>query len=115
MVFLSSLQYPRVPPRYVPGPLLPHAYQTPRLTDVFLQPLIGLLFGNLVQDFINFAQTVQNLDPNDPQRIVKTQEAVNGFRHIAARDASYLTYTGAYISIPVMSPQMTGYHPPLLL
>jgi len=84
-----------VPSRYVPGPLLPHAYQTRRLTDAFLQPLTGLLFGNLVQDFINFMNTVQNLSPNDPQMIVKTQEAVKSFRHIAARDASILTYTGA--------------------
>ena len=60
-----------------------------------MQPLIGLLFGNLVQDFINFTKTVQNFSPDDPQMIVKTQEAVKSFRHIAAKDASYLTYTGA--------------------
>ena len=95
MVFLLSLQWPRVPPRYAPGPLHPHACQTHRLTDAFLKPLIGLLFGNLVQDFINFAKIVQNSIPNDPQMTLMIQEAAKGFRHKAARDASYLAYTGA--------------------
>ena len=105
-----------MPLRYVPGPLLLHANQTHRLTDAFLQPLIGLLFGNLVQDFINFTKDVQNFSPDDPQTIARTEEAVKNFRHIAARDASFLTYAGALrLLISVMSSRILGHHPPTLL
>jgi len=56
---------------------------------------MSLLFGDLTQDFINFSTAIQNIDPNDPQSTTKVDEAAKGFRHVAAQDASYLTYIGA--------------------
>jgi ATP-binding cassette, subfamily B (MDR/TAP), member 1 len=60
-----------------------------------LQPLMSLLFGNLVQDFVNFTVAVQHIDPNDPQSSANVSTAAKAFRHVAAQDASYLTYIGA--------------------
>jgi len=54
-----------------------------------------LVFGNLIQDFINFDNAIQNLNPNDPQTTAAVEEAARSFRHVAAKDASYLTYIGA--------------------
>ena len=59
---------------------------------------MSLLFGNLTQDFINFANAIRDIDPNDPQSIADVDNAARGFRHVAARDASYLTYIGAQFS-----------------
>ena len=56
---------------------------------------MSLLFGNLTQDFIDFSTAIQNIDPNDPQSTTKVDEAAQRFRHVAALDASYLTYIGA--------------------
>jgi ATP-binding cassette subfamily B (MDR/TAP) protein 1 len=56
---------------------------------------MSLLFGNLTQDFVNFTNDIQNINPNDPQSSAKVEEAAKGFRHVAAKDASYLTYIGA--------------------
>jgi len=58
---------------------------------------MSLLFGNLTQDFVNFAVAIQNADPNDPATTAKVEEAARGFRHVAAKDASYLTLIGACI------------------
>ncbi|KAH9000914.1 P-loop containing nucleoside triphosphate hydrolase protein [Lactarius hatsudake] len=58
------------------------------------QPLMSLLFGNLTQDFVNFATALNNLDPNDPGSTARLDETARGFRHVAAQDASYLTYIG---------------------
>lgn len=55
---------------------------------------MSLLFGNLTQDFVNFTQAIQNIDPNDPQSSAKVEETARGFRRVAANDASYLTYIG---------------------
>jgi ATP-binding cassette subfamily B (MDR/TAP) protein 1 len=59
------------------------------------QPLMSLLFGALTQDFIDFSTAIRNIDPNDPQSSAKVDDAARGFRHVASRDASYLTYIGA--------------------
>ncbi|KAH9174816.1 P-loop containing nucleoside triphosphate hydrolase protein [Lactarius sanguifluus] len=58
------------------------------------QPLMSLLFGNLTQDFVDFAAALNNLDPNDPESTAKLDQSAKGFRHVAAQDASYLTYIG---------------------
>ncbi|KAI0252878.1 ABC transporter type 1, transmembrane domain-containing protein, partial [Lactifluus subvellereus] len=58
------------------------------------QPLMSLLFGNLVQDFVNFTVAIQNINPNDPQSSVNADDAARKFRNVAAKDASYLTYLG---------------------
>jgi ATP-binding cassette subfamily B (MDR/TAP) protein 1 len=58
------------------------------------QPLMSLLFGNLTQDFVNFSSALQNINPNDPQASAKIEEAARGFRHVSAKDASYLTFIG---------------------
>ncbi len=56
---------------------------------------MSLLFGNLVQDFVNFTNAVQSISPGDPQTSAKVDETARRFRHVAANDASYLTYIGA--------------------
>ncbi|KAH9984144.1 P-loop containing nucleoside triphosphate hydrolase protein [Russula vinacea] len=63
------------------------------------QPLMSLLFGNLTQDFVNFSIALQNINPNDPQSSAKIEETAKGFRHVAAKDASYLTYIGVAMFI----------------
>jgi ATP-binding cassette subfamily B (MDR/TAP) protein 1 len=55
---------------------------------------MSLLFGNLTQDFVNFSSALQNINPNDPQASAKIEEAARGFRHVSAKDASYLTFIG---------------------
>ena len=62
-----------------------------------LQPLMSLMFGNLTQDFVNFSTVIQNVNPNDPQSSAQVEEAAARFRHVAALDASYLVYIGAWI------------------
>jgi ATP-binding cassette, subfamily B (MDR/TAP), member 1 len=56
---------------------------------------MSLLFGNLTQDFLNFTVAIQNIDPNDPQSSARVNDAAKKFRHVSAKDASYLTYIGA--------------------
>jgi len=56
---------------------------------------MSLLFGNLTQDFINFTNAIRNISPSDPESSTKVNEAASHFRHVAANDASYLTYIGA--------------------
>ena len=56
---------------------------------------MSLIFGDLTQDFLDFGTAIQNIDPNDPQTTTKVDEAAKRFRHVAAQDASYLTYLGA--------------------
>lgn len=55
---------------------------------------MSLLFGNLTQDFVNFYNAIQNISPDDPQSSARVDEAASHFRHVAALDASYLTYIG---------------------
>jgi ATP-binding cassette subfamily B (MDR/TAP) protein 1 len=65
---------------------------------------MSLLFGNLTQDFVNFSNAIQNINPDDPQSSAKVDEAARHFRHVAANDASYLTYIGASIITPRLLP-----------
>ena len=58
-----------------------------------------LIFGNLTQDFLNFSNAIQNVNPNDPQTTATVEEAARDFRHVAAQDASYLTYIGARVLV----------------
>ena len=67
--------------------------------ECFLQPLMTLIFGNLTQDFLNFSNAIQNINPNDPQTTATVEEAARDFRHVAAQDASYLTYIGAGVLV----------------
>jgi ATP-binding cassette, subfamily B (MDR/TAP), member 1 len=62
-----------------------------------------ILFGNLTQDFLDFSTAIQNLNPNDPQSTAKVDEAAKRFRHVAAKDASYLTYISEWLFILVIS------------
>lgn len=55
---------------------------------------MSLLFGNLTQDFVNFTNAVQSINPDDPESSATVNEAARHFRHVAANDASYLTYIG---------------------
>lgn len=82
--------------RYVPGLSPPSTSVSNTSTDrCFPQPLMSLLFGNLVQDFVNFNTAIQDINPNDPDSSVKVEKAASAFRHATAEDASYLTYIGA--------------------
>ena len=55
---------------------------------------MSLLFGNLVQSFVNFNTAIRDI-PNNPESSVMVEDAAHAFRHAAAEDASYLTYIGA--------------------
>ncbi|KAI0282942.1 P-loop containing nucleoside triphosphate hydrolase protein [Russula brevipes] len=58
------------------------------------QPLMSLMFGDLIQDFFKFSIAIQSIDRNDPQSSSLIEEAARNFRHVAAKDASYLAYIG---------------------
>ncbi|KAI0061382.1 P-loop containing nucleoside triphosphate hydrolase protein [Artomyces pyxidatus] len=58
------------------------------------QPLMTLLFGNLVEDFVSFSSAVGSYDPNDPASVASLDASAAHFRHTSSRDASYLTYIG---------------------
>ena len=56
---------------------------------------MSLIFGNLVQVFVNFTIALNDLDPNNPETKTNLDETARKFRKVAAQDASYLTYIGA--------------------
>ncbi|KAI0361184.1 multidrug resistance protein 1 [Trametes cingulata] len=63
------------------------------------QPLMGLLFGRLTQDFVNFGTALTiSRDPSDPQAQAAAQAqlpaATAAFKHSSALNASYLVYIG---------------------
>ena len=63
---------------------------------------MSLLFGNLTQDFVSFANASNNINPNDPDSTAKFDQAAANFRRVAAKDASYLTYIGpSFITWPL--------------
>ena len=62
---------------------------------------MSLLFGNLTQDFVSFANASNNINSNDPDSTAKLDQAAANFRHIAAKDASYLTYIGPSLTSPL--------------
>ena len=53
-----------------------------------------LLFGRLIQSFVDFGTAVQQVNPNDPASESALQAAKNQFKHDAALNASYLVYIG---------------------
>ena len=55
---------------------------------------MSLLFGRLVQAFVNFGTALQAVDPNDPASEATLAAAASYFKHQAALDASYLVYIG---------------------
>jgi ATP-binding cassette subfamily B (MDR/TAP) protein 1 len=52
---------------------------------------MSLLFGNLTQQFVNFGTALQNASMGKPEDI---PAAAASFRHVAAKDASYLVFIG---------------------
>ena len=53
---------------------------------------MSLLFGYLMQDFVDFSIFTNNLDSNDPNSAVKLNQTAKAFCHVVANDVSYLTY-----------------------
>jgi hypothetical protein len=56
---------------------------------------MSLQFGNLTQDFADFGNAIQNINPDDPRSSIKVNEAAKHFRHDAANNAACLIYIGA--------------------
>lgn len=53
-----------------------------------------LLFGRLVQSFVNFGLALNSLNPSDPTTETNLADATNAFKRQAASNASYLVYIG---------------------
>jgi len=53
-----------------------------------------LLFGTLIQDFVNFEIVVNEVKLGNAQAQAQLPLAAAHFRHAAARSASYLVYMG---------------------
>ncbi|KAL4258269.1 GTPase-activating protein [Pleurotus pulmonarius] len=58
------------------------------------QPLMSLLFGNLVQAFVVFAQDVLGARSGNAEAAARVPQAAADFRRSAANNASYLVYIG---------------------
>lgn len=54
-----------------------------------------LVFGTLIQGFVNFEVTVLGAESGDAQAQAHLPTAAAAFRHAAAKNASYLAYMGA--------------------
>lgn len=57
---------------------------------------MSLLFGNLTQDFVNFATVVEQAKYGNTTAEALVPAAAQSFRDVAALDASYLTYIGEH-------------------
>ena len=57
--------------------------------------MMTLIFGNLVQDFVNFGNVLGNAQQGNATAIADLPGAASHFRHTAALDATYLVYIGA--------------------
>jgi ATP-binding cassette, subfamily B (MDR/TAP), member 1 len=72
------------------------------------QPLMGLIFGRLSQDFVVFLATVNASKSTDPsirdQAMAALPELTDSFRGASALNASYLTYMGEWGLAPIDSP-----------
>ena len=66
-----------------------------------------LQFGGLTQDFVDFGNAIQNINPDDPQSSTKVSEVARHFRHDAANNAAYLTYIGVWILPPQLLPSQS--------
>jgi len=53
-----------------------------------------LVFGNLVQSFVNFGTTLAKIKAGDPVAQAELSAAAASFRHVAAQDATILVYIG---------------------
>ncbi|KAL4267597.1 GTPase-activating protein [Pleurotus pulmonarius] len=58
------------------------------------QPLMSLLFGNLVQAFVVFTEAVMGAQAGDEEARRAIPQAASDFRRSAANNASYLVYIG---------------------
>ena len=61
------------------------------------QPLMSLLFGNLTNDFVRFSITLEETRKGNAAAAAALPAATANFKRVAANDASYLVYIGAYI------------------
>ena|ERR1700731_649518 len=59
-----------------------------------LQPLIALLFGNLVQAFITFASILARAQLGDQSAIRDLPNTAAEFRRLSSKNAAYLAYIG---------------------
>lgn len=55
---------------------------------------MSILFGNLTQDFVNFATVVSQSNNGNATATALVPEAARIFKQTAAKDASYLAYMG---------------------
>ncbi|KAF4599044.1 GTPase-activating protein [Pleurotus pulmonarius] len=62
--------------------------------DAIGLPLMSLLFGNLVQAFVVFAQDVLGARSGNAEAAARVPQAAADFRRSAANNASYLVYIG---------------------
>jgi ATP-binding cassette, subfamily B (MDR/TAP), member 1 len=58
------------------------------------QPLMSLLFGNLVQEFVNFATVTGLAAQGNQEAAARVPEVAANFRRVAGLDATYLVYIG---------------------
>ena len=65
-----------------------------KLTPFLHKPLMSLIFGKLIQDFINFEIVRAKAEQGIADGIAALPEAAARFRMAAALGASYLTYIG---------------------
>ncbi|KAI0287212.1 P-loop containing nucleoside triphosphate hydrolase protein [Russula brevipes] len=64
--------------------------------------LIAAVAAGAAQEFLDFSIAIQNIASNDPQSSSLIEEAARNFRHVAAKDASYLVYMGTWIPIALV-------------
>jgi ATP-binding cassette subfamily B (MDR/TAP) protein 1 len=53
-----------------------------------------LVFGNLVQSFVNFGTNIAEANTGDTEAQARLLSAADAFRHVAAKDATILVYIG---------------------
>jgi hypothetical protein len=63
------------------------------------KPLMTLLFGNLTQQFVNFATVIRESEAGNSTSTTLIPKAAQDFRNTASRDASYLACIGGFVSI----------------
>jgi ATP-binding cassette subfamily B (MDR/TAP) protein 1 len=62
----------------------------------FFQPLMSLLFGNLTEQFVNFASILAMANAGTPGYSEKIPAAAAEFRRSAGKSASELVYIGPF-------------------
>ena len=66
----------------------------PDILTLNLQPLMSVLFGNLVEDFVTFTTVLLRAQQGDEAAKQQLPTAAANFRRVAALDASYFVYLG---------------------